>query len=189
MSARYLSPLWILRHVYSTACFILSCFLTCMYFSNRSANNNVTTRSMNPRHFEWVWAVQKMVFCTLHKSCHLRGKNHVHCLHIKRQDAAYYGICQDTENMASPSVDVYLIFYGNRELNCHPKWRITAIQIQVLSCADCLPWYAVQRWTCWMHFSVRMLLRSYSMLTLCFHHRSWVIMTQTSSSLSNPCCN
>lgn len=138
MSARYLSHLWILRHVYSTACFILSYFLTCMYFSNRSANNNVTTRSMNPRHFECVWAVQKMVFCTLLKTCHLMGKNHVLCLHIKRQDAAYYGICQDTENMASPSMDIYLIFCGNRELNCQPKWRMAAVQMQVLSLADCL---------------------------------------------------
>lgn len=189
MSARYLSHLWILRHVYSTACFILSYFLTCMYFWNRSANNNVTKRSMNPRHFEWVRAVQKMFFCALLKSCHLRGKNHVHCLHIRRQDAVYYGICQDAENMASPSMDIYLIFYGNRELNCQSKWRIAAIQIQVLSFAGCLPWYAVQRWTCWMHFSIRMLLHLYSMLMLCFRHHSWVIRAQTSYSVSNPCFN
>lgn len=30
--------------------------------------------------------------------------------------AAYYGICQDTESMASPSMDIYLISYGNTEL-------------------------------------------------------------------------
>lgn len=189
MSARYLSHLWILRHVYSTACFILSYFLTCMYFSNRSANNNVTTRSMNPRHFEWVWAVQKMFFCTLPKSCHLRGKNHVHCLHIKRQDAAYYGICQDAENMASPSMDIYLIFYGNRELKLPTQMKNSCNSDTGVVICWLPSWYAVQRWTCWMHFSIRMLLHSYSMLTLCFCDCSQVIKTQTLYSFSNPCCN
>lgn len=115
----------------------LSYFLTCMYFSNRSANNNVTTRSMNSTF--WM-NLSSLKDGFLHSSLKLsfEGKNHVHCLHIKRQDATYYGICQDTENMASPSMDIYLIFYGNRELNCQPKWRIAAIQIQVLSFADCL---------------------------------------------------
>lgn len=112
-------------------------FLTCMYFSNRSANNNVTTRSMNSTFWMNLCSL-KDGFCTLLKSCHLRGKNHVHCLHIKRQDATYYGICQHTQNMASLSMDIYLIFYGNRELNCQPKWRIASIQIQVFSFADCL---------------------------------------------------
>lgn len=190
MSARYLSHLWILRHVYSAACFISSYFLTCMYFSNCSANNNVTTRSMNPRHFECVWAVQKMVFCTLLKTCHLMGKNHVLCLHIKRQDAACYGICQDTENMASPSMDIYLIFCGNRELNCQPKWRMAATQMQVLSLADCLHDMLFRgrhvecalAWECSCTHTARFCFSSVSV-------PSPGTKAQTLSSLCNPCCN